>query len=143
MKFARSTAYLIRGIAIVQLLTVGLCFVPESGFADLYAWAGLGHMPHLPFLRYVIRGASYCQGAIGVLLWIVGSDVVRYRPLVIATGAIYLAAAPAFWVIHVFAGMPRWWAVMDTAACFLMGAALLVLCLLSSSDASAKTPPGA
>ncbi len=135
MRFARSTANLIRAIAILQLLTAGFCFVPQSALDFLYSWVGLGQMPDLPFLRYVIRGASYCQGAIGVLLWIIASDVVRYRPLVIATGAIYLVAVPAFWAIDVMTGMPRWWAIMDTASCFLTGGILLALCFLSSSRA--------
>jgi len=128
MRYARSTANLVRFIAVLQLLTAGFCFVPERVLEFLYAWVGFGHMPDLPFLRYVIRGASYCQGAIGIFLWVIATDVVRYRPLVVATGAIYLAAAPVFWTIHVMAGMPRWWAIMDTTSCFLMGSALLVLC---------------
>lgn len=136
MNFVRLAANFIRVIAILQLLTTGLCFVPESVLESLYAWGGLGHLPHLPFLCYVIRGASYCQGAIGVLLWIIGTDVVRYRPLAIATGGIYLVAAPAFWAIHAIAGMPRWWAIMDTVACFFFGATLLVLCWLARPRSS-------
>jgi hypothetical protein len=136
MKFIRSTTNLLRFIAIVQLLTFGLCLVPESVFADLYAWTGLGHWPHLPFLNYVIRGASYCQGAIGLLLWVVATDVIRYRPLVITTGVIYLLGAPAFYLIHASARTPHWWALMDTISCFLFGAVLLMLCFVSSPDVS-------
>jgi hypothetical protein len=136
MKSIRVTANFLRVIALLQLLTAGLCFVPESTLGSLYSWAGLGQMPHLPFLRYVVRGAAYCQGAVGLLLWVIATDVIRFRPLVITTAAIYLVAAPAFYVIHATAGMPRWWAIMDTASCFVVGAVLLALCRLSSSDAS-------
>jgi len=142
MKFIRSTAYFLRFIAIVQLLTFGLCFLPKSSFADLYAWTGLGHMPHLPFLDYVIRGASYCQGAIGLLLWVIATDVIRYRPLVVITGVIYLVGAPVFYLIHASAGMPHWWAVMDTVSCFFVGAVLLTLCFLSARGAARISTAG-
>lgn len=142
MKFIRSITYLLRFIAVVQLLTFGLCFVPESVFVDLYAWTGLGHWPRLPFLNYVVRGASYCQGAIGLLLWVIATDVIRYRPLVITTGVIYLVGGPAFYLIHASAGMPHWWAVMDSVSCGLFGAVLLTLCLWRSPTAS-PTPTAA
>lgn len=136
MRPVRSTANFLRLIAVLQILTTGICFIPEDSLSWFYAWAGLGQMPHVPFLLYVIRGAAYCQGAIGVWLWVIASDVVRYRPLVITTAVIYLVAAPVFYVIHVIAGMPRWWAVMDTVSCFLMGGILLALCLWPGPTAS-------
>lgn len=73
-----------------------------------------------------------CQAGIGLLLWIIAGDLVRYRPLVVATGGIYLFGAPVFWLIHASAGTPRWWAVMDVLSCSLAGAGLLALCVLSS-----------
>lgn len=141
MTLVRSTAYFLRFIAIVQMLTFGIVFVPEAWIASWHAWLGLGQMPDAPFLRYVIRGASYCQGAIGVLLWVIATDVVRYRPFVITTAAIYLVGAPTFYFIDAIAGLPRWWCIMDSASCFLAGGVLFTLCLWSSSNASQTSQP--
>lgn len=136
MTFTRSTANFLRFIAVVQMLTLGIVFVPEAWIDSWHGWLGLGQMPDSPFLRYVIRGASYCQAGIGVLLWVMATDVVRYRPLVIATSAIYLVGGLAFYFIDTIAGLPRWWCLMDSVSCLLAGGVLLTLCLLSSRNAT-------
>jgi hypothetical protein len=91
-------------------------------------------MPDDPVLRYVIRGASLAQGAIGVLLWVIATDVVRFRPLVVTTAWIYLLGAPAYYFIDSVAGMPRFWCIFDCVFCFLAGGVLLILCLMSSRN---------
>jgi len=141
MRFIRSTANFLRFVAIVQMLTLGIVFVPEGWLAEWHAWLGLGPMPDAAFLRYVVRGASYCQAAIGLLLWVMATDVVRYRPLVITTGAIYLVGGPAFYFIDAVAGLPRWWCLMDGVSCLLIGGVLLALCLWPSPNASQTTQP--
>lgn len=116
----------LRFVAILQMLTAFVAFVPEKLLAGFQMRIGLGPLPHLPLFLYVLRGAAYCQGAIGVLLWITASDVVRYRALVIATGWIYLVAGPAFYLIHAQSGTPAWWAILDTVSCLFFGAVVLV-----------------
>ena len=123
------TSRFLRCIAVVQLLTLGLVFVPEGWMASWHRGLGLGTMPDAAFLRYVIRGASYCQAAIGVLLWVMATDVVRYRPLVLTVAAIYLAGGPVFYFVDGLAGMPRWWGWMDSLSCVFAGGVLLALCL--------------
>ncbi len=80
-------------------------------------------------LRYALRGGAFVQGAIGVLIWIIAGDVIRYRPLAIATGAIYLASGPAFYAIDTISGMPHFWCLFDGASCFVTGSVLLALSL--------------
>jgi hypothetical protein len=138
MTSARATANFLRLLAILQILTGAIVFMPVAWIAAWHAWLGLGPLPDDAVLRYVIRGAAYAQGAIGVLLWIMATDVVRYRPLVIATAAIYLVGAPAFYSIDTIAGMPRFWCIFDSVSCLLSGAILLVLCL---GSAPKKIPP--
>jgi hypothetical protein len=120
-----TTSKFLRFVAILQLLTTFVALVPEKLLADFHACVRFGPLPHLPLFLYIVRGAAYCQGAIGVLLWIIAGDVVRYRPLVIAAGWIYLLAGPAFYVIHVQSAMPMWWMIMDTVSCLFFGAAVL------------------
>jgi hypothetical protein len=120
------------------MLTFAVVFMPLSWIASWHSWLGIGVMPDDPLLRYVIRGAAFAQGGVGVLVWVIATDVVRYRPLVITTAAISLFAAPAYYFIDATAGMPRFWCVFDFAFCFLAGGVLLTLCLLSSPNVPSK-----
>jgi hypothetical protein len=131
MNPALRTALFLRIIAVVQMLTFAVVLLPVAWLASWHAWLGLGAMPDDPVLRYVIRGAAFAQGGVGVLVWVVATDVVRYRPLVITTAALSLCAAPAYYFIDATAGMPRWWCLFDFAYCVLAGGGL-TLCLCSS-----------
>src|SRR5688572_8261448 len=135
----RSTANFLRFLAICEMLIFSITFMPESWVASFHAWLGLGHMPDSVFLRYIIRGATLCQGAVGVALWIMASDVVRYRPLVIATAVTLVVASPGFYLIDAISGMPLAARIWDCTACFLAGAVLLALCLGPSSNVSETT----
>ena len=94
-------------------------------------------MPGARLMRYVLFGAGYLQVALGVLVWVIAKDVLRYRALVIATIAIFLVGAPAFYLMDAAAGMPRWWCVLDFTCCFLAGGVPLIYCLWPSSVPSA------
>jgi hypothetical protein len=132
----RSTANCLRFLAICELLIFSITFMPESWLASFHAWLGLGHLPDSVFLRYIIRGATLCQGAIGAALWIMASDVTRYRPLVIATAIALVAASPCFLIIDTVSGMPLAARIWDCTACFLAGTTLLALCLWPSRQTS-------
>ena len=127
MKSLRPITICLRLLAILQILTAGIALMPMTWIAAWHAWVGLGHLPDHAFLRYVVRGGAFVQGAIGVLIWVIATDVVRYRPLVLTVGGIYLVSGPAFYFIDSTAGMPPFWGMMDGAACFLTGSILLAL----------------
>jgi hypothetical protein len=129
MTSAGATTNFLRFLAVLQILTGAIVFMPVDWIGQWHSWLGLGPLPDDAVLRYVIRGAAYAQGAIGVLLWVMARDVVQYRPLVITTAWIYLLGAPVFYFIDSIAGMPRYWCIFDTVSCFLSGAILLALCL--------------
>jgi hypothetical protein len=134
MTSSRSTANFLRFVAIVQILTFAVIFMPVAWIASWHAWVGLGVMSDTPVFRYVLRGASYVQGAIGVLLWVMATDIMRYRPLVVTTATIYLVGGPAYYLMDSIAGMPRFWCIFDSVFCLLAGGVLLALCLLSSPN---------
>jgi hypothetical protein len=106
--------------------------MPIAWIAQWHAWLGLGHLPDDAVLRYAVRGGAFVQGAIGVLIWVIATDVVRYRPLVLTVGGIYLVSGPAFYFLDSAVGMPPFWGMMDGAACFLIGSVLLALAPRSS-----------
>ncbi len=94
-----------------------------------HAWLGLGEMPEGAVLMFMIRQASYVYGMHGVSLWVLASDVKRFRPLVLLNGISFLLAAPIFFIIDHTTGMPLYWTLSDSLGCGLIGAALLWLTL--------------
>jgi len=132
----RSTANFLRFLAICELLIFSITFMPESWLAAFHAWLGLGHLPDSVFLRYITRGATLCQGAIGAGLWVMASDVTRYRPLVIVTAVALIVASPSFYIIDTASGMPLAARIWDCTACFLAGVTLLGLSFWPTSSIS-------
>ncbi len=92
-----------------------------------HEWLGLGEMLAGPVTIFLIRQASYTYGMHGISLWILAANVKRFRPLVILNGIAYLVALPVFFVIDHTSGLPLWWALSDSVACGVFGAALLWL----------------
>jgi hypothetical protein len=92
-----------------------------------HAWLGLGEMPSVPVLIFLIRQASYTYGVHGISLWVLASNVVRFRPLVILNGISFLVAGPVFFMIDYTSGVPWWWTIADPLSCMSFGAALLSL----------------
>jgi hypothetical protein len=123
----RAQAWLLRLGGATEILAFFAVVMPRSWMAVAHAWLGLGEMPGGPVLIFLARQASFVYGMHGILLWIIASDVVRFRPLVIFTGISFLIAAPVFFIIDYTAGMPLWWTVGDSAGCAFFGAGLLLL----------------
>src|SRR6185436_5932206 len=126
----RWTVYFLRFIAICQLLAFVAVFLPvRVWLAGWYAWLGLGQTPEVSaVLRYVVGATAFFQGAIGVWLWMMVSDVERYRKLLVATAVIYFAAVPVFYYIDAGAGLPFWWRMYDCLWCCAVATALVILC---------------
>ena len=60
-------------------------------------------------------------------LWVVASDVARFRTLVLLNGIAYLLAAPVFFLIDFTSAMPWFWTLADTLGCGVLGIAVLLL----------------
>jgi hypothetical protein len=116
---------LLRLVGLVEILAFIAVIMPRSWMEISHAWLGLGRMPEGSVLMFLIRQASYTYGMHGVSLWVLATDVKRFRPLILLNGISYLLAAPVFFTIDYSAGMPLWWALGDSTACGLVGAALL------------------
>ena len=89
----------------VEILAFFAVVMPRAWMESTHEWLGLGVMPPLPVLDYMIRGASFTFGLHGVLLWILASNPDRFRPLVIFTGASYFVAGPVFFAVEHLAGL--------------------------------------
>lgn len=131
MNSQRLQAWLLRLAGSVEILAFFAVVMPRSWMEVSHSWLGLGEMPGGPIIMFMIRQASYAYGMHGVSLWVLASDVVRFRALVLLNGIAYLLAAPVFFWIDFTSGMPWFWTVGDTMSCGSLVGALLLLNFVS------------
>lgn len=127
MNRKRLQVWLLRLAGATEILAFIAVVMPRSWMEISHAWLGLGELPTAPVLMFMIRQASYTYAAHGISLWVIASDVDRFRPLVVFNGIAFLVAGPIFFLIDRNAGMPLWWALSDPLSCLGFGAALLWL----------------
>ena len=127
MNRQRLQSWLLRVAGTVEILAFGAVVMPRSWMEASHAWLGMGEFTGGAVTMFMIRQASYVYGMHGVSLWVLASDVNRFRPLILLNGISFLLAAPVFLIIDYTAGMPLYWTLSDAAGCGFFGAALLWL----------------
>jgi len=127
--------WLLRLAGATEILAFISVVMPRSWMEVSHEWLSMGTMPEGPLLMFMIRQASYAYGMHGVLLWILASDVVRFRPLIVFNGVAFLLAGPVFFLIDYTTGMPWWWTIFDSLACAMIGVSLLWLTRATSRTA--------
>src|SRR6476659_5889181 len=99
MNRERLLVWLLRLAGAVEILAFIAVIMPRSWMEIANGWIGLGAMPDAPLLMFMIRQASYTYGVHGLSLWLIATDVKRFRPFVIFNGVAFLVAAPVFFLI--------------------------------------------
>lgn len=127
MNRLRLQSWLLRLVGSVEILAFAAVLMPRSWMEVSHAWLGMGEMPAGPLVMFMIRQASYVYGMHGVTLWVLASNVERFRPLVILNGVSFLLAGPVFFLVDYTSRMPWFWTASDTLGCAFIGAALLWL----------------
>src|SRR6478672_9732965 len=107
----RLLVWLLRLAGATEILAFIAVVMPRSWMEISHTWLGLGEMRGGPLLMFMIRQASFTYGVHGLSLWLIASDVKRFRPLVLFNGLAFLVAAPVFFLIDLTSGMPWWWTV--------------------------------
>ena len=124
----RLQRWLLRIAAVLAVITIPAVLSPRQAIEQLSWLTGLGHAPQSTLLVYFGGGGTYVYVALGVLLWLFSNDVVRYRPLVLASAWICLLGGPAYLWIETQSGLPGWWVAMDSLSCLCFGVAILWAC---------------
>jgi hypothetical protein len=141
MNRERWLVWLLRAAGAFGVLAFFAVVMPRGWMEAAHAWLGMGEMLVSPLLMFLIRQSSYVYGMHGVSLFVLATDVRRFRPLIILNGVSFLLAAPVFYLIDVSAGIPWWWALSDVLGCGSLGAGLLWLTLTrDSTDGAAANP---
>jgi hypothetical protein len=123
----RLQVWLLRLTGITEIVAFIAVVMPRSWMEVSHEWLGLGEMPGGTIIMFMIRQASYAYGMHGVSLFILSSNVIRFRPLIIFNGISFLLAGLVFFLIDYTYGMPAWWTFVDSFGCGSFGAAVLWL----------------
>jgi hypothetical protein len=137
MNYQRLQSWALRAIGVVEMLAFFSVVMPRASMAEGQTMLGFPEMPTGPVFDSVMRQVSFSYGLHGIGMWFIGSDVVRYRPLVILSAIGYLLAAPVFFVIDLGNNMPWSWIAGMSGSCLLVG--IVLTGLLLAERASKKT----
>jgi hypothetical protein len=136
----RSIANALRVLAVAWILSGVCCFFPDSWDNAFLARFGVEPVPQgLPMI-FVLRWAGLGCVGIGVVIWVVAMDVVRYRPVVIAIIALHLIAAVVSYFMELIIGMPLSWRIMDSASLLVLGVLPLAFCLWPAKNLPHPAP---
>lgn len=102
-------------------------FLPVDWMAATHARLGLGEFPRAPIVDYLARTVAALYGFHGVLLLIVSTDTVRYRPIVSFVAVMNVIFGIIVLAVDLHAGLPLWWTLIEGPPIALLGMALAVL----------------
>ena len=134
----QALVFLLRIFGGMTLLAFGAMLLPVDAMAWMHARLGLGEFPRAPVVDYLARTISGLYGFHGVLVLLVSTDVVRYRPILVYLWTLNIVFGLMLVVVDLYAGLPWWWTALEGPPIVALG---LLLALLSRSVPS--TSPGA
>jgi hypothetical protein len=102
-------------------------FLPVDWMAATHARLGLGEFPRQPIVDYLARTVAALYGFHGVLLLIVSTDTVRYRPIVSFVAVMNVIFGIIVLAVDLHAGLPLWWTLSEGPPIALFGMAIAVL----------------
>ncbi len=106
----------------------------------LLSWFGMGKIQPSVFMSFILVVAGWLSVAIGLIVWIVATDILRYRPIVMAIIALHLIAAPVFYWIDSAIGMTTSWSIFDCACWLASGGFPLAFWLWPSQSSPNNLP---
>jgi uncharacterized membrane protein HdeD (DUF308 family) len=110
-----------------ELLAVIAVFMPFRWSAEAHALLGLGTLPEMPVLLYLIRSASLLYAVHGVMILFMSRDVRRNSRLITVFGVLSLVQGIILLFVDYEAGLPKWWMLWEAAVYWTMATAILFL----------------
>jgi hypothetical protein len=101
--------------------------LPFETMASIHRQLGLGNLPRTPIVDYLARSVAAFYGFHGVLLFLVSSDPVTYKPFVTYVAWMSITLGAMLLAIDLHAGMPSWWTVSEGPWVIAVGLILVAL----------------
>ena len=140
MSAERWLVILLRFNAIMLFFAAFSVVMPFLWMIEAHDWLGMGTLPEMPVIAYLIRTISCLYFIIGVLTWLFANEVHRYRPLIFLSGWSHMGFGVAVLFIDIGVHMPWWWIAMEGPSVFSTG--LLMLLLLRKIPSESRTHVG-
>ena len=96
-------------------------FLPVDWMASMHRWLGLGEFPRTPLVDYLARSVAAFYGFHGVLLFVISTDVVRYRSLVWYVAVMNVVFGLMLLAIDIHAGLPAYWTAFEGPPVAIIG----------------------
>ena len=96
-------------------------FLPVEWMASTHRWLGLGEFPRAPIVDYLARSVAAFYGFHVVLLFVISTDVVRFRPLVWYVAVMNVLFGVTLLAIDVHAGLPAYWIAFEGPPVIVIG----------------------
>lgn len=112
------------GVGGVTLLAFVAAVMPSQWMVEIGEALGFEPFPESPLLYYLARNLSLVYGLLGIAALSLGSDLVRYRPLVRVMAFSVIAFGVMQLVVDMMAEMPLWWTLLESIFAVLGGAIL-------------------
>lgn len=101
--------------------------MPVEWMASTHEQLGMGPFPDAPVVEYLSRSVAAFYGFHGVLLFVVASDPVRFKPIVTYLVTFNIVFGAMLIVIDLQAGMPSWWTLGEGPVVIAIGGMLAIL----------------
>jgi hypothetical protein len=108
---------LLRAFGAICLAALVPLWMPGEWIRSAHEWLGWGTFPEQPVAMYMARSNSALAAFYGGLLWVLATDVRRYRAPIRYQAAAILVYSAAGIVQGRAAGMPWWFVVGDFVGC--------------------------
>ncbi|HET7216696.1 MAG TPA: hypothetical protein VFJ02_01550 [Vicinamibacterales bacterium] len=119
--------FLLRLAGTITVTAFFAIFLPVDWMASTHARLGLGEFPRAPIVDYLTRTVAALYGFHGVLLLIVSTDPIRYRPIVSFVAVMNVLFGVIVLTVDLHAGLPLWWTVVEGPPIALFGVVLAML----------------
>jgi hypothetical protein len=124
---ARLVVLFLRLAGTVTVFAFLAILLPVDWMASTHRAIGLGEFPRAPVVDYLARSVAALYGFHGLLLLLVSTDIVRYRPVVWFIAALNITFGLMIVAIDLHAGMPLFWTLWEGPSIIAFGAILMVL----------------
>jgi hypothetical protein len=118
---------ILRIAGCVTLAAFPAMLLPVEWMAATHARLGLGEFPRVPVVDYLARSIAALYGFHGVLVLIVSTDPIRYRPIVWFIAVMNVIFGLMIVAIDLHAGLPAFWTALEGPPIVAFGVVIALL----------------
>jgi hypothetical protein len=118
---------LLRVIGTAALFALVAVVMPYSWMNTIHQRLGLGELSPEPIVGYLARSTSAFYAFFGGLLWLISSDLRRYRLVLIYVGAATVVFGTILFIVDLQEGLPLYWCLTEGPTNTTFGIIILTL----------------